>query len=130
LSDGLLLSANSRNVPIECPENYVCQSGYTEPVQCPAGISVRKPGAGAIVFLAAMLVWLVRKLRLKRLKEFSSAAAKHKEVKRAFTELVQGVSGTANSTAYWISENLVRIIDIVIIAKFSFAFYFVISQPG
>jgi len=73
LSGGLLLSANSRNVPIECPENYICQSGYTVPVKCPAGTSVRKPGAGAIVILAAMLVWLVRKLRLKRLKEFSSA---------------------------------------------------------
>jgi ABC-type multidrug transport system ATPase subunit len=94
-------------VPIECPEDYVCQAGFTEPVKCtplsrcPEGSSVRKPGAGAIVILVAMLlvlalvVWIVRKMRARRLKKSSSAAQKHKEAKRAFGELVLGVTGKA-----------------------------------
>ena len=94
-------------VPIACPEDYVCQAGYTEPVacnslsKCPAGSSVRKPGAGAIVILVAMLVviglvvWFLRKLRQRRLKKSNSAAQKHKEVKHAFGDLILGITGTS-----------------------------------
>ena len=97
------------SVPIECPDGYVCQAGFTEPQECtalskcPAESSVKKPGVGAILILVAMIVltgliiWMVRKLRVKRLRKSTSAAQKHKEVKSAFAELMQGVTGTANS---------------------------------
>jgi ABC-type multidrug transport system ATPase subunit len=97
-------------VPIACPEGYVCQAGYTEPVECgslskcPAGSTTKKPGVGAILILVSMIVviglviWLVRKLRVKRLRRSTNAATKHKEIKSALKGLVQGITGTASST--------------------------------
>ena len=93
-------------LPIRCPEGYFCLEGFAEPIECPIlsrcpeGSSIRKPDAPAIIILVGiiagmgLLVWLVTKFRLNRLGRSQAADHRHKEIKRLFSDLVLGITGT------------------------------------
>ena len=97
-------------VPVECPEGYICQGGFAEPMKCnslsscPAGSSTGSPGTGAILLLVslvvvlALCVWIARKIRIIRLNRATAGAQKHYEVKLLFSQLVFAVTGLSVAT--------------------------------
>jgi len=96
--------------PIECPEDYYCQQGFSEPVECgrlfrcPVGSEARHPGLGAaliIVFVVLATIGIVYILRFsskRRLKKSAAAAQRHREVKAAYSDFMQVVTGEPTSS--------------------------------
>jgi ABC-type multidrug transport system ATPase subunit len=96
--------------PIICPEGYICRDGFSEPMACSKlsvckeGATSKTAGAGAIVILVAMIavtflaIWLVRILKNKRAKLSRGAAQKHRDLARAFGDVIQSVAGVASAS--------------------------------
>lgn len=108
---GFYCPFQSGAVPVICPEGYICRQGFSQPFECSKlskcaeGATSKTPGPGAIVILVAMVlvtfgaIWFVRVLRRKRARVSTDAAQKHKDVARAYADIVQSVSGMAPGSA-------------------------------
>ena len=98
------------SAPVECPEGYICRAGYSTPVKCnrlskcEAGATSKATGPGFVVILVLIsavtlvILWLIGFIRKRKGKKATSASEKHKQVKLAYADLVQSVTGLVGAS--------------------------------